>query len=218
MHHIPTIVLRVLTTELCYADDDGSKTGALRGIDTDGDGMILQEELDTVRSMSNRLDRNNSIFQNNTSIVSFNEFRYFTLLNCVNSASFEGCSSLREIELPELSTYIGGGVFMYCISLERLVIPEGYQQMIGSNHFLGCTSLKLLDIPSTMKEIGTGVLWNLNNQVVVVCRAITPPSLKNLNAKPLTLYVPDESLSAYQAASGWSQYAKYMKPLSEYAG
>lgn len=180
--------------------------------------MILQEELDTVRSMSNRLDRNNSIFQDNTSIVSFNEFKYFTSLNLVNSSSFRGCTSLKYIQLPEGPTQLKGGSFYGCSSLERLVIPEGYQIILGRSLAEKCTSLKLLDIPSTMLEIGDAVIWGLNNQVTIICRAITPPTFNNFNANPLALYVPDESLSAYQAASGWSQYAKYMKPLSEYAG
>lgn len=180
--------------------------------------MILQEELDTVRSMSNKRDRNNSIFQNNTSIVTFNEFRYFTSLNKINSSFFNGCTSLKEIELPIGIKELGGSVFSGCTSLERLVIPEGYESISNRNICANCSSLKLFDLPKTMKYIYDGALWGLSGKVIVICRAVTPPILGTLNANPLALYVPDESLSVYQAASGWSQYAKFMKPLSEYAG
>lgn len=168
--------------------------------------------------MSNKRDRNNSIFQNNTSIVTFNEFRYFTSLNKINSSFFNGCTSLKEIELPIGIKELGGYVFSGCTSLERLVIPEGYESISNRNICANCTSLKLFDLPKTMKDIYDGALWGLSGKVIVICRAVTPPTLGTLNANPLALYVPDESLSAYQAARGWSQYAKFMKPLSEYAG
>lgn len=214
---LPAIVLRVLSTIPCFADDDGSNIGSLRLVDTDGDGMILQEELYMVRSLSNHSDRHNSIFQDNTNIVSFNEFRFFTNLNNINSSHFTNCVNLKEIELPVGITAIRDSVFSQCSFLEQIVIPEGYQS-IGSNMCNGCTSIKLVDIPSSTNSIGRGLIWGVNNQVTVICRAVTPPAFSTLNANPLVLYVPDESLSVYQSASGWSQYAKYMKPLSEYTG
>ena len=210
-------VLRVLSTQPCYADDNGSSIGALRLIDTDGDGMILQGEVDKVRSLANRTDRNNSIFQNNTNIVRFNEFALFTSLNKINSGSFSGCTNLTSVTLPTGLTEIGGTAFLNCASLERLVIPEGYL-VTGRAICEKCYSLTLLDLPSTLQTMGDGALFGLSNNVTVVCRAVTPPSFGTFNNNPLALYVPDGSVDAYKSASGWSQYAKYIKPLSEYVG
>lgn len=210
-------VLRVLCTEKCHADDNGSSLGTFRLIDTDGDGMLLQDEVDKVRSLSNRADRNNSIFQNNTKIVRFNEFARFTNLNKINSNTFDGCTNLTSVMLPAGPTYIGGNVFSNCTSLERLVIPEGYL-VTERNLCEKCYSLTLLDLPSTLQTMGDGALFDLNNNVTVVCRAVTPPSFGTFNNNPLALYVPDESVDAYKSANGWSQYAKYIKPLSEYEG
>ena len=66
--------------------------------------------------------------------------------------------------------------------------------------------------------MGDGALFGLKNNVTVVCHAVTPPSFGTFNNNPLALYVPDESVDAYKSANGWSQYAKYIKPLSEYEG
>lgn len=210
-------VLRVLCTQKCYADDNGSSLGTSRLIDTDGDGMLLQDEVDKVRSLSNRGDRNNSIFQNNTKIVRFNEFARFTNLNKINSNSFAGCTNLVSVTLPTGPTEIGAFVFQKCALLEQLVIPEGYQ-VTGRGLCDNCSSLLLLDLPSTLQTMGDGALFGLKNNVTVVCRVVTPPSFGTFNNNPLALYVPDESVDAYKSANGWSQYAKYIKPLSEYEG
>ena len=34
----------------------------------------------------------------------------------------------------------------------------------------------------------------------------------------VNIYVPDTAVSAYKTASGWSKWAAYIKPLSEYNG
>lgn len=49
----------------------------------------------------------------------------------------------------------------------------------------------------------------------VYCRAITPPSV----TMPFTssnvdvIYVPEESVDAYKAASGWSDYASIIQAI-----
>ena len=55
---------------------------------------------------------------------------------------------------------------------------------------------------------------------IVICRAVTPPSLGSNNylTKLTAVYVPDDSVSAYKAASVWSGLASKIKPLSEYTG
>ena len=179
--------------------------------------MVTMDEVLSVRSLSTRDDRNNSIFQNNTSIVTFNEFKFFKALNMVNSNTFMGCTALREVSFPVGVENIGDSVLQKCSSLRKVMIPEGYR-VIGRLFCEGCISMEIIDLPSTLESINVGLIWALNDQISVICRAVIPPAMSNLNARPLALYVPDESLSAYQVASGWSQYAKFMKPLSEYEG
>ena len=110
-------------------------------IDADGDGMITENEVAILPTLTQRRDGNKSPFSGNTVIETFNEFRFFTGLESINSGSFEGCSSLKEITLPVL-TKIGDGAFTNS-GIERLVIPEGYQ-IIG-NILQRCPNLILVD-------------------------------------------------------------------------
>ena len=103
-------VLRVLCEEPCFADYPNSSTGSKRVLDVDGDGMILKDEVSNVQCLSNRADRNNSIFWENTVIRKFTEFKYFTGLTMINNGAFTNCTSLEEIELPVIEK-MGGSVF-----------------------------------------------------------------------------------------------------------
>lgn len=210
-------VLRVLITEEAYSNDNGSSIGSLTPINEDGDSMITAKEVAQVKSLSNRLDRNNSIFKGNTKIETFNEFRFFTGLNKINIGSFDGCTNLREVTLP-LNTILGNSAFSQT-GIERLIIPEGYQ-IIGIGVFQKCPNLKLIDISSTVTSISDGgsLFWYMKNQVVVVCRAITPPILGGwgYEGEPKAIYVPDVSVDAYKSAAGWSSQAANVQPLSAY--
>lgn len=186
-------------------------------IDSDGDGMLTYEEIAILPTLTQRRDGNKSLFSGNTVIKTFNEFRFFTGLESINSSSFENCSSLREITLPVL-TKMGDGAFGSS-GIERLNIPEGYQ-IIGSGVFQRCPNLILVDFPSTVTSISEGgsLFWAMKNQVTVVCRAITPPIFGTwgYDGDPKAIYVPDASVDAYKSASGWSLQAAKIYPLSTY--
>lgn len=211
-------VLRILTTEKAFIDYTSSGgRGDLKCVDKDGDGMIIQEEVDSVKSLSNRYDNNNSIFYGNTAIKTFNEFRFFTGLNMINNGCFQNCSSLKEITLPVL-TEMGGSAFASS-GIEKLIIPEGYQ-IIETGILSRCPNLKLVDFPSTVTSISAGgsLFWGMKNQATVVCRAIVPPTfgLWGYDGDPKAIYVPDTSVDAYKLATGWSLQAAKIHPLSNY--
>ena len=185
-------------------------------IDGDGDGMITENEVAILPTLTQRRDGNKSPFSGNTVIETFNEFRFFTGLESINSGSFEGCSSLKEITLPVL-TKIGDGAFTNS-GIERLVIPEGYQ-IIG-NILQRCPNLILVDFPTTVTSIADGgsLFWTMKNQSIVICRALTPPIFGGwgYDGDPKAIYVPDASVDAYKSAAGWSLQAVKIYPLSTY--
>ena len=190
---------------------------AIRKVDKDGDGMLTKEELSSLTTLSNRNDNVYSMFTNNTVIETFNEFQYFTGLEFINSSSFAGCSSLKEITLPVL-TKMGTYVFQGS-GIEKLIIPEGYQ-FIGDSLLQSCPNLELVDFPTTVTSISSGgsLFWNMKNKVTVICRATTPPALSSFgyNGDPKAIYVPDASIDAYKSAAGWSPQAAKIQPLSTY--
>lgn len=209
--------LRLLTTEKAYIDYvSNANIGTLQYVDRDGDGMITQEELKSIKSLSNRPDNNSSIFANNNILEVFNEFRYFTGLNMINNGCFNNCSSLKEVTLPVL-TKMGNSVFQSS-GIEKLLIPEGYQ-IIGDSILQRCPNLVLVDFPSTVTSISAGgsLFWSMKNQAIVVCRALIPPAFGGwgYDGDPKAIYVPDITVDAYKSASGWSLQSAKIKPISE---
>ena len=202
--------------EECYRE--------VRKVDYDEDGMLTREELAAVRTLSHRNDNSYSMFRidsetTNTLIESFDEFRFFTGITSINVRSFSGCTSLRKITLPKNVTTIKSYAFGDT-SIEKLIINEGCidieERFISGNAFC-----KLIDFPSTITSIGTNPNRNGGRELRIICRAVVPPSFDgswsyNSNGEPLAIYVPDESVSVYKSATGWTGSSSIIYPLSEY--
>ena len=109
----------------------------------------------------------------------------------IGQNSFKNCSSLWYIELGSKLTSIGDSAFFGCTSLVELWLPETLSTLSG-NSFGNCTSLKRIYSPS-----------------------ITPPTIQQTTFSSLpstcVIYVPQNSLSVYQSAQYWSNYASQMQ-------
>ena len=130
----------------------------------------------------------------------------FTNVTRLDHQVFRG-STISKIKLPSVETMAAitnyDGIFSYC---PNLILVD-----IGEN----CTSI---GADSFGRYIGTQ-----GNNITVVVRATTPPSLAGtlinttwVYATVGELYVPDASVDAYKAATNWSRYADIIKPLSGY--
>lgn len=160
-------------------------------------------------------------FRNNTTIRKFHEFQYFRLSSIAGSA-FDG-SGISEITFPTTLRTVGDNAFIRCYNLTSMVLNEGVTST-GQQWLWGDRNITLIDLPTTIRTLtGYGIhTYASSNQkkYIVICRAITPPSLgsngylTNLTA----VYVPDESVNAYKTATTWSGIASKIKPLSEYTG
>ena len=67
-------------------------------------------------------------------------------------STFEFCTSLPSIQLPETVTEIGGSAFNYCSSLKEINIPK--VTSIGNYAFAYCSSLTEISIPKAVTSIG----------------------------------------------------------------
>ena len=135
----------------------------------------------------------------------------------IDGNAFYGCESLREIIIPNSITEINSSVFQNCSSLVKVTIPEG---IIGINFsaFDGCSSLVNVTIPSSVTSINGMAFSNCNNLTNIILLPTTPPTLggnafMNISANAV-FTVPRGSLSAYQTATNWSQYADKMVEAS----
>ena len=154
------------------------------------------------------------IFNRSLSAISMS-----TALASIGVEAFGHCHSLQSVTLPSSMRTIGNGAFEYCDSLSSVTFSEGLTS-IGSGAFMECTSLTSVTLPSTVSSIGSSAFSARQSSMnEVICLATVPPTLSNPDAFYLTnncpIYVPDESVLAYQVADGWSTHSSRIKGISE---
>lgn len=119
-----------------------------------------------------------------------------------------------KINLPNL-TSLGQAAFFH--TGIKKVTNLGSITSIGTDTFRECYSLIFVRIPSTVTTIGSNAFLEYHNGMVMVVEAVIPPATSNSPVAD-TIYVPDESVDAYKAATGWSSAASKIHPMSEYTG
>lgn len=155
-------------------------------------------------------------FNNNGLISTFEELSEFTAVTSIEANAFKG-SSLVEIEVPGRITALGSDAFRECSNLKKVILNEGILTM--SRSFYLCASLLNITIPSTMTSLGSEPFYRCPALRYIKVLPTTPPTISGswLRYSDIAkVYVPDSSLAAYKAASGWSTYASRIKPMSEF--
>ena len=131
----------------------------------------------------------------------------------IGSGSFSGCTTLTSIELPNSVTEIGSFAFSGCTSLTSIEIPNSVTK-IGGFAFSGCTNLFSIELPSSIATIEGAAFQNCTGLTYIKCYRETPASfLSTYYGNPFenitstcTLYVPINSLEAYQTADYWKDF------------
>lgn len=161
-----------------------------------------------------------------------------------NIGVFEGCTQLSDIDLPNVKTVpnytfkncgFHGAVTLYFENfndqsfynnaIEELYLPNvitlngaTYQQGVFAKN----TLLRKVDIGANCTKINRADFALCSALETFICRAATPPSLHSESFistnTTFIIYVPDESVDAYKAASNWSKLATRIKGISEYNG
>ena len=113
----------------------------------------------------------------------------------------------------------GGGAFFACVELARVELTDIKE--IGSFTFNGCTALSLAIIGDTVTKIDSSAFLNCSTLARLVVKAVTPPTLASDTLKGCgnltAIYVPDEAVEAYKAATNWVGYAAKIQPLSGFS-
>ena len=133
---------------------------------------------------------------------------------------FRNYSSLAVADFPNV-TSAGVNTFYACYALSTVNCPSLIS--ISSNMFAYSSLLKRLDFPS-VESISGGAFSSCSRLVTLILRkADTVCTLENVSAFTNTpiakgtgfVYVPDDLVEQYKAATNWSTYANQIKPISE---
>lgn len=134
----------------------------------------------------------------------------------IKSQAFDQCS-IQSINNTEVVTTFGTYAFNQCSGITDMVIGDSTAS-IDVCVFRACDNLKTIIIGSGITTINTLAFTSCVKLETIVCKATTPPTLAsnafNDASQTLIVYVPDASVSAYQADSKWGNYT--IKGLSEY--
>lgn len=142
-------------------------------------------------------------FPNVTSIgdYAFNRCVDLKTVNIPNvttlNGTFDTCSSLTDVgDLSQVVT-ISSNTFYYCIKLPKINLPS--VTSIGGSAFKGCSVL-------------TQVIIGTTNCTLSNTSAFTSTPIASGTGY---IYVPDEAVETYKAATNWVEYASQIKGISE---
>lgn len=107
-------------------------------------------------------------------------------------SSFAESPDLEEVIVPDSVTELGGYDFAWCYKLKKVVLSSQLERIRGNNPFLGSSNLEAIYFRSFLPPV------------------YTDRQFYESDCSHLVVYVPEETLSLYQLASQWSQYAPYM--------
>lgn len=149
------------------------------------------------------LDLNNVTLIDQGGISGNQNLMYLNAPN-VKEIKYDALYNLRSIEFlyfPELITANGGNSFKDCQLLNTLELDK-IEKISGSN-FVRCYELVNLVIRSN-------IVCNLTNTI--------PTTNTHIADGTANIYVPDNLVELYKAATNWSTYADMIKPISQYGG
>ena len=127
----------------------------------------------------------------------------------IGGSAFYNCSGLTSVTIGTSVTSIGQNAFENCSGFTSVVIPNSVTS-IGNSAFSKCRSLTSIGIPSSVTSIDSSAFRFCSSLTSITIEATTPQTLgsgvfDNTNNCPI--YVPAESVNAYQTATNWSTYA-----------
>lgn len=160
-------------------------------------------------------------------------------LSKINWGSFQGCSNIVTIILPDDLDRIGDFAFANCPQLSGVKFPKKLTS-IGSSAFLGCLSLTNIELPSSLILLCKDAFRECSNLKKIIfdgnfsiaqdafrdcsllseiyCKSIVPPlcsddAFSDVNYRSCHLFVPASSLSMYNKNKVWKKF----KSISSYS-
>jgi hypothetical protein len=141
------------------------------------------------------------------------------LVTSMPSGKYTGDIVIPSSITYEAKTYsvtsIGGSAFSVCSGLTSITIPNSVTS-IGSQAFYGCSGLTSVTLGNSVTSIDYQAFYGCSGLTSVTVLNPTPVTIESsvfTNRKNATLYVPEGSKSAYQAADYWKEFKKIKEGL-----
>ena len=150
-----------------------------------------------------------------------------TSVTSIGSNPFAYCDLLESITVdPGNTVYsspngcnaiIKTADHLLVLGCKNTVIPNDVTTIYG-HAFYGCIGLTSIEIPASVSNIYTSAFNRCSNLEEIRVWAVTPPAAFTLcfNYVPtdIPVYVPCNTKTAYQQASGWSVFTNYIDPCA----
>jgi hypothetical protein len=131
-------------------------------------------------------------------------------LTSIGDYAFSDCQKLLGVVIPNNVDVIGKKAFYGCTKLPSVTLQNVGE--IGEYAFASCTKLTTVTIGENVVEIGQGAFYGCSAITAIYNYSKTPQDIANKFVfastikNTCTLYVPEESLSLYRAATEWKAF------------
>ena len=171
----------MLRSKLGYVNfkDDVFQTYAIEHWDTDKNGEISYSEAVKVSNLGLMMAG---------AFVTLEDLQHFTGISVLDANSFQNCTKLERITLPESVVILNNRTFSGCSKLKEVRLPASIIA-IGANSFYGCSSL-------------TSIIVETSDPSNIILGANVFSSI----ASKATLYVPQGSKELYEKADQWKAF------------
>ena len=93
-------------------------------------------------------------------------------LTLIGGGAFCNCKNLKQVQLPPQLKELGEGAFFNCENLAQIQLPSQLNKL-GSDAFGDCTSLDKIDIPAGLKQIESATFCNTGLTSVTLHEGLT---------------------------------------------
>ena len=142
-----------------------------------------------------------------------------TKIEVVQERTFEGCSVLSEVLLPDTVKVIGEQAFYECEKLGRVSLNEGIEH-IGVKAFDTCKGLNTIELPTTLTSLGDAAFANCLSLISIKIPAgVTeiPRYCFSGDYSMKSIYLPDTleiiNVSGIRTDNGYTSGAGSMKSI-----
>lgn len=126
----------------------------------------------------------------------------------IGRSAFDG-AILTSVTIPNGVIHIDKSAFYQCAGLTSVIIPNSVLD-IDDHAFCQCSGLTSVTIGNSVASIGRYAFYECTGLTSITCEAVNPPTLEreafSKVDKSIPLYVPEESITAYQTADVWKDF------------